>query len=179
MIYQTLLLPLPKTLAYLSTVFSACPFDLDLDTAYVEVNARSSDLPEPQIKAGSVYTAHPGTMGMWFDPELGDSHLMLPLQSQSIYRRGFTLSREEPSVYGGFYEPVLILRERMPPRYRRLRRFTNAITDALLKWNEPMEFGLELVRVLDRQTGPLAGYYKREALDVLLKDPKPEHWLSL
>lgn len=154
---ELICLPTDETMAHLSRVFSACPFDLNLRTLYV-VLAQS----ERPLKAdpSRVYEAKAGTMNVWYDTAVQLSSLILPLESGSMNERATEARGGEPSTfYGDHYFPHMIVVQDMPPLARHYSTFIASISHVLATSEYPLFFDAELVVQRDYHAIPQADYY--------------------
>lgn len=154
---QLLVLPDDDTLSYLSKVFSACPFDLDLSLMHVEIN--SSESPMEPIDTAT-YVARAGTMDIYYDGASQTSSLLLPLDSPALTTRCATLRKDNPSAfYGRNYFPFLVVKRNMPPLARHYRSFIRSISTSLATSEYPLIFTYELQRVAEFSSPPDIDYY--------------------
>jgi len=140
---QLIVLPDEGTLNYLRQIFSACPFDLDLSKAYVEVNSSQGQMEADDRRT---YVASGGSMNVWYDSSTQSSSLLLPLESKALTERCMELRQTAPSIfYGSHYIPFLVVKRKMPPMRRKYRDFINSVSDVLYANRMPLVFEAEFL----------------------------------
>lgn len=168
---QLLVLPTEETLYYLSKVFSACPFDLDLQKCYVEINSSVEEMvPDPH----RLYKAECGTMNVFFDSATMESSLLLPLKSPSLVDRCVEVRADAPSAFYGsdetaeqYYFPYMVVKRSMSPLVRHYRSFVNSISNVLATTPEyPLLFEGEFVVSTDFDNIPDYDYYASQLANV-------------
>lgn len=154
---QLIVLPDTGTLNYLRELFSACPFDLDLSKAYVELN---SSLGEMEADDSRVYVAEAGSMNIWYDSSTQSTSLILPLQSAELTTRCMSLRETAPSLfYGDYYMPFLVVQRGMPAMRRKYRTFINSVSDVLFANRMPLVFDSEFLLPQNFEYVPYTDYY--------------------
>lgn len=158
LVNQLLVLPTPETIEYLSKVFGACPFAVDLSKAFVEVNSSQTQMVPDTSR---VYKATAGTMQVFYDQSTEQSSLQLPLVSEPLFDRCEELRQEAPSAfYGEHYFPHLVLVRGMPPLARSYRSFIASVATTLATDpNQCLLFDAELVVSTDFHAAPDMDYY--------------------
>lgn len=157
LINELLVIPTQDTLRMLSAIFSACPFDLFLDRAYVVLNM-SQEPMEPDSER--LYKGQAGTLNLWYDTSTEMTSLILPLVSPSLTERVGELREVAPSAfYGEHYFPHMVLAEDFPPVARRYAGFLASVSNSLAALTEPLLFDAELVIQKDYRAVPQADYY--------------------
>lgn len=140
---QLIVLPDEGTLNYLRQIFSACPFDLDLTKAYVEINSSQQEM-EPDDRR--TYVAAAGSMNVWYDSSTQSASLLLPLESNPLTERCMEIRKTAPSVfYGDHYIPFMVIKRHMPPMRRKYRDFINSVSDVLYANRMPLVFDAEFL----------------------------------
>lgn len=157
LVNELLVIPTADTLNSFRQIFSGCPFDMNLDKAYVVLNISESEMePEPE----NLYSAHCGSMNVWYDQATGMSSLILPLVSPSMTERVQSLQDKSPSAfYGGQYFPHMILVQDFPPISRRYSGFIGSISDTLNAQQTPIFFDAELCVQKEYYAPPQMDYY--------------------
>jgi hypothetical protein len=154
---QLIVLPDEGTLNYLRQLFATCPFDLDLDKAYVEVN---SSLGEMEPQEHNVYVAEAGSMNVWYDSSTQSTSLLLPLKSKVLTDRCMEIRETAPSLfYGEYYMPFLVIQRGMPAMRRSYRTFINSVSDVLYANRIPLVFGSEFLLPSNFEYVPYTDYY--------------------
>ena len=158
LVNQLLVIPTPETIEYLSKVFSACPFPLNLRDAFVEVNSSQTPMVPDTDR---IYKATAGTMRVFYDQSTEQSSLLLPLVSEPLFDRCEELRQEAPSAfYGEYYFPHLVLVRGMPPLARSYRGFISSVATTLATDpNQCLLFDAELVVSRDFHAAPDMDYY--------------------
>jgi hypothetical protein len=157
LINELLVIPTQETLRMMSAIFSACPFDLFLDRAYVVLNMSEEHMePEPDL----LYSAQAGTLNLWYDTATQMTSLILPLVSPSLNERVVAVREKAPSAfYGEHYFPHMVLAEDFPPVARRYAGFLASVGNSLAALTEPLFFDAELVIQKDYRAVPQADFY--------------------
>jgi hypothetical protein len=154
---ELLVLPTPETIRMLSTIMSASPLEIRLDQAYVSLNISEKSMTP---KAGAVYTAQAGNLGVWFDQSTGLSSLIMPLQSSRMAERVFELREEAPNAfYGERWIGFMVLIRDCPPMNRRKSGFVNSISNTLAWGDSVLGFDAEMVRPIEVNAPPFADFY--------------------
>jgi hypothetical protein len=161
LVHQLVVLPTPETLDYLGKVFSACPFNLDLSQAYVEINSSQTSMVPDTAR---IYTARAGNLQVFYDASTQQTSLLLPLHSPALESRVSELRESAPSAfYGEHYFPNLVLVRGMPPLARTYRSFIASVATTLASDpNQVLTFDAELVMSKDFHTIPDADYYESQ-----------------
>lgn len=154
---ELLVLPTPETIRMLSTIMSACPFEVRLDKAYVSLNlSEKSMTPKP----GNVYEARAGNLGVWYDQATGYSSLIMPLKSPQMAERVIELRDEAPNTfYGEHWVGFMVMVSDFPPSNRRKSAFVNSISNTLAWDPKAMTFDAEMVRSIEVNAPPFADFY--------------------
>jgi len=158
LVNELICLPDQETLDYLSRVFSACPFDLDLSKSYVVLNISEEPM---EAEPDNVYRAEPGNMGIWYDTGTQMSSLILPLISPGLNDRVAALRTESPSAfYGEHYFPHMVIIHDTPPMARHFSSFVSSVAHVLATTPEaPLFFDAELVMSKTYHAVPQADFY--------------------
>jgi hypothetical protein len=179
LVHQLLVLPSTDTLAYLSKVFSGCPFDLDLTKCHVEVNSARTPM---EAEPDRLYRAHAGTMKEYYDTATQSSTLLLPLDCQPLVDRVMELRMQGHTscFYGDHYFPHMVVKVHMPPRYRALRAFVNSVSTTLATTEDmPLLFEGEFCVAREFSAIPQADYYATMVADQSSKaEPGLAHWMD-
>lgn len=157
-VHQLVVLPTKDTLDYLNKVFSACPFDHDFRTIYVEINSSLTEMePEPD----NVYTARAGTMRPFYDTATQTTSLILPLFSQSLTERCAQVREYAPSAfYGHLYFPNMVVKPNMPPLAKSYRSFIASVANTLATAEDAvLIFDAELVVTKTYMAAPQLDFY--------------------
>lgn len=157
LVHQLVVIPRPETLEYLSNVFDGCPFDLDLNSMYVEINSSARPMvAEPE----NVYIAYAGSMDRFFDTGTGETSLLLPLSSEGLLHRCREVREYAPSAfYGEQYFPYMVVKRAMPPLKRHRRGLLISYIEQLHAHQEPLLFDAEIVYPKEYSTVPDMDYY--------------------
>jgi hypothetical protein len=161
LVHQLLVLPTPDTLEYLSKVFSACPFNLDLSKLYVEVNSsQQSMVPD----TSRIYSAKAGTMQVFYDQATKQSSLLVPLVSNSLQDRVHELRKTAPSAfYGDHYFPNMVVVRGMPPMAKSYRSFIASVSNTLATAeDQTLMFDAELIVSNDFNAIQDGDYYESQ-----------------
>lgn len=154
---EVLVIPTPETLRRLSTIMSACPFEINLRETYVSLNI-SEDSMTPD--SSRIYEARAGNLGIWYDQSTGYSSLIMPLVSPTMAERVMELREEAPNFfYGDRWVAFMVLVRDMPPVNRRKSGFINSVSNSLAWEPMPMTFTMEFVRPIEVTAPPYADYY--------------------
>lgn len=154
---ELLVLPTPETIRMLSTIMSACPFDLDLNKAYVSLNISEHSMTP---KSDNIYEARAGSLGVWYDSATGYSSLILPLKSPQMAERVMEVREEAPNTfYGDRWIAFMVLVSDFPPVSRRKAGFINSIGDSLEWEPRPLTFSQEFVAPTQIMSEPFADFY--------------------
>lgn len=161
LVHQLVVLPTPETVDYLGKVFSACPFQMDLSKAYVEINSsQTAMVPD----TNRIYTARAGNLQVFYDGSTQQTSLLLPLNSNALHERATEVRESAPSAfYGEHYFPNLMLVRGMPPLARSYRSFIASVATSLATDpNEVLTFDAELVMSNEFKSIPDADYYESQ-----------------
>lgn len=151
MIYNQLrVVPTPETLAYLSSVMSGSPMDLDIESWSVEIMTSEDPIEAfPDI----IYTASVTSVKPWYDSFLQTSSLIVSLESADLQHRVINLT--EQGVLRAwlknlpFYNPYMTIKQNMPPLSRNFRTFVYQTANSLAANENKLEFGSEYVTQID------------------------------
>lgn len=161
---QVVVFPTTETLEHLKLIFKNCPIqDINnsLDSMFVVLNEQSSPAT---LNPSKVYTAKAGTLGYWYDDNLGASSLILPLESDDLVKKMASLRVSYGTVFHPDPLPFTRLVANMPPLHRDIRYFIASVSDTLLTINEPLLFTGETQRPVEYDLPPDALYYEDHGL---------------
>lgn len=139
--------PTEETLAYLSSVMSGSPLDLDLSAYTVEVMTTKDRI---EANPDNVYNAYALSLKPWYDAYLERSSLLLSLNSEDLAMRCLELHRAgvERAFFDGYF-PYLTIRPDMPPLSRNYKTFILTTANTLCKNERPLQFSSEFVEQVD------------------------------
>jgi hypothetical protein len=160
---RLLVFPTQNTLDYFSRIFSGCPFDLDLNQMYVEIN---SSVQEMTCDTDAIYEATAGTLDIYYDTAINDSSLILPLTSPSLVERCKQVRSYAPTAFyydkennREYYFPFLLIKDIAPTKSISYRRFLASISTTLAGNHYPLLFGNEYIVTADFDQIPHQDYY--------------------
>lgn len=135
------------TMAWISSVLSDSPMDLDLTQYRVEI---ITTLDAVKAEPDNVYQAHCLNARVWYDAYLQRSSLILSLESSDLQKRALEFA--ELGVvreFTDYYNPHLVLRPGMPPPSRRYRTFVHNVANIFCSNDRPLEITHEYVTQVD------------------------------
>jgi hypothetical protein len=158
LIYQLVVIPLPETRDYLSSVFSGCPFDLDLSAMRVEI---TSSAAKPTADITRTYEARVTDLNIYYDSQLGMSGLIMSLHSPNLRARFTELQAETPHQWHDKYYPHATLKEPFPPLRKTYKNFVNSVGSGLVhEYSPSLWFGVETVMTRDLAGPEDIDYYR-------------------
>lgn len=163
LVNRLLVFPTQNTLDYFSRILSGCPFDLDLNQMYVEVNSSVNEMiPDSNI----IYEASAGTLNTYYDTATNESSLILPLISPSLTERCKQVRSYAPTAFyydkennKEYYFPFLVVKEIAPPKSISYRGFLASISTTLAGNHYPLLFSNEYIVTSEFDQIPHQDYY--------------------
>lgn len=162
---QTICLPTEDTLEQLKGIFSTCPFAINFDSFYVELNTCKAD-QVVRVEPNRIFEALPVQIegnrfkGLVkaYDPYLSRTSLYLPLTSPELYSYALNLRKEN----GTMFHPIPLLYINIVPYYHNRSNyniFVNSISDFFVNAQPVLTFSGMMIRSLDLDYANDIGYY--------------------
>lgn len=155
--YQLAVLPTQKTIEYLQQVMKDCPFDIDYNSMYVELNLTTNADIQYVVDSSVEYTAlpinpneHAANQGLCrlYEPALELTNLYMPLSCKEMYDRAYVLRH----TYKPLFHPVPFLYLCIKRGYHsciEYNIYVNSISNYFVNYQDPLTFCLETVRAID------------------------------
>ncbi len=169
--------PNEPTMAYLSSLTSGAPVDVDPSTFKVEIISTAGEL---DIDPDRTYHCKAINVGVYYDTTLQRSNLIVTFTSPEIQERYHELLSEgvTPEFYD-FCIPHMTLRKDTPPMNRHFRTWKLQMANALCQNEKIFVFGNEHVDVENLQAVPDYDYMMAMANDMRQRHNRPPSRVSI
>lgn len=168
--YQLFTLPTRQTLDYFKRLFTTCPFDIDWEMTYVELNMSVTPGMENNFEAHfSAVAGNPNPkasnkgFARLYDPAMEMTNLYLPLTSPDMEARAEELREAFKPLFHPKPFIYMVVKQGFHNRVE-FNNFVNSISDMIINYQTPLEFEGEFVRPIDVTVPNDQGIYEQNGL---------------